>query len=69
MNPDQFGLEEVVLQVAVGHHAANAIFGKARGFNAQLAQDIKNGREHIAITLQLYDDQFASLSHSCGNSR
>ena len=53
------GSEQVVLELAVGHHAPYAVLAEARRLDTQLPQDVQHGAEDVAVTLELYDDQVA----------
>ena len=54
---DELLLEQVLLEVLVGHHTADAILAEAGGLDAQLAQDVEHGAEDVAVALELNDDQ------------
>lgn len=50
-------VKAIVLQLLVGHNGANAVFAEAAGFDAQLAENVEDGAEDIAVALELNDDE------------
>jgi len=63
---DKLGLEEVVLQVVVGGYRADAVLREAGGLYAQLPQQLKDGRENVAVALQLDDYQLTCACIAVG---
>ena len=58
---DHLGLEDVPLQAPVGHHTAYAVLAEPRGLDTQRTQNLQHRAIHIAVTLQLNDDQVVHI--------
>jgi hypothetical protein len=57
---NHFGLEEVLLDVAVRHHRAHAVFAESRRLHAQTQNQVLDGRKHVAVALELHHHKVAS---------
>ena len=53
----QSGLEDVLFEALVGDAAPDTVLAEARCLNAQGAQQRQDGAVHIAVALELDDDQ------------
>ena len=59
-------VKAIVLQLLVGHNGANAVFAEAAGFDAQLAENVEDGAEDIAVALEFDDDKGADVGIPAG---